>query len=160
MEGKKGEKGSGRIYRVAGPVVIAEGIDARMYDLMRVGSEKLMGEVIQINPDKITIQVYEDTSGVKPGEPVENTGQPLVAELGPGLLTSIYDGIQRPLPALKDMMGDFIKRGAKAPGLDRRRKWKFKPIVKKGDDVKQGQIIGTVKETAIIEHKILVPPGV
>jgi V/A-type H+-transporting ATPase subunit A len=159
MERKSESKG-GRIRRVSGPVVIAEGIEARMNDLMRVGSERLMGEVIQINPDNITIQVYEDTSGVKPGEPVENTGQPLIAELGPGLLTSIYDGIQRPLPVLKGMMGDFIKRGARAEGLDRKRKWKFKPSVKKGDDVKEGQIIGTVKETAVIEHKVMVPPGV
>jgi V/A-type H+-transporting ATPase subunit A len=150
----------GKLFRVAGPVVIAENIEARMYDLMQVDKEKLMGEVIQINPDKITIQVYEDTSGVRPGEPVENTGQPLVAELGPGLLTSIYDGIQRPLPVLKGMMGDFIRRGAKAPGLDRKKKWKFKPAVKKGEDVKEGQVIGTVKETAMIEHRIMVPPGI
>ncbi len=154
------EEAKGKIFRVAGPVVMAENIDARMYDLMRVGSEKLMGEVIQINPDKITIQVYEDTSGLKPGEPVENTGQPLVVELGPGLLTSIYDGIQRPLPVLKTMMGDFIKRGAKAPGLDRKKKWHFKPGVKRGDEVKDGQIIGSVKETAVIDHRILVPPGI
>jgi len=153
------EEAKGKIYRVAGPVVMAENIDARMYDLMRVGSEKLMGEVIQINPDKITIQVYEDTSGIKPGEPVENTGQPLVVELGPGLLTSIYDGIQRPLPVLKEMMGDFIKRGAKTPGLDRKKKWRFKPSVKRGAEVKDGQVIGTVKETSVIDHKILVPPG-
>ncbi len=150
----------GRIYRVAGPVVVAEGIHARMYDLVKVGKEKLMGEVIQINPDKITIQVYEDTSGLKPGEPVENTGQPLVVELGPGLLRSIYDGIQRPLPVLKDIMGDFIRRGAETPGLDRKKKWKFKPKVKKGDEVKEGEIVGTVKETDVIEHKVLVPPGV
>ena len=154
------EEKKGKINRVAGPVVVAEGIDARMYDLIMIGNEKLMGEVIQINPDKITIQVYEDTSGLKPGEPVENTGQPLIVELGPGLLTSIYDGIQHPLPVLKDMMGDFIKRGAKTPGLDRKKKWRFKPIVKRGDEVKEGQIIGTVKETSVIEHKILVPPGV
>lgn len=154
------EKKTGEIHRVAGPVVIAENIEARMYDLVKVGKEKLLGEVIQINPHMITTQVYEDTSGLKPGEPVENTGQPLVAELGPGLLTSIYDGIQRPLPVLKELMGDFIARGAETPGLDRKRKWKFKPRVKKGDEIKQGQIIGTVKETSVIEHMILVPPGV
>ncbi len=159
MEKKKSEA-KGKIYRVAGPVVVAEDIEARMYDLMRVGNERLMGEVIQVNPDKITIQVYEDTSGLRPGEPVENTEQPLVAMLGPGLLTSIYDGIQRPLPVLKDMMGDFIRRGAKTPGLDMKKKWKFKPNVKKGDDVKEGQTIGTVKETGVIDHRILVPPGV
>ncbi|MCX6817336.1 MAG: V-type ATP synthase subunit A [Candidatus Aenigmarchaeota archaeon] len=160
MKGKTDASAKGRIFRVSGPVVIAEGIDARMHDLMRVGKEQLMGEVIQINPDKITIQVYEDTSGIKPDEPVENTGQPLIAELGPGLLTSIYDGIQRPLPVLQSMMGDYILRGAKTPGLDRKKKWHFKPVVKKGEDVKEGQIIGTVKETNVIEHKVMVPPGV
>jgi V/A-type H+-transporting ATPase subunit A len=160
MKEKTVEEKGGRIYRVAGPVVIAENIEARMNDLMRVGSERLMGEVIQINPDKITIQVYEDTFGIKPGEPVENTGQPLIAELGPGLLTSIYDGIQRPLPVLQRMMGDYILRGAKTPGLDRKQKWHFKPSVKKGDDVKEGQVIGTVKETGVIDHKIMIPPGV
>ncbi len=101
----------GKLYRIAGPVVVAKGIQARMYDVVKVGNEGLMGEVIQIDEDKTIIQVYEDTSGLKPGEPVENTGQPLSVELGPGLLRSIYDGIQRPLPVLREEMGDFIKRG-------------------------------------------------
>ena len=149
----------GVIYRVAGPVVTARGISPRMYDVVQVGKEKLMGEVIKISGDNIIIQVYEDTSGVRPGEPVSNTGRPLVAELGPGLLTSVYDGIQRPLPVLKDKMGDFIFRGVSAPGLDRAKKWEFVPSSKKGDEVAGGQVIGTVMEGTIL-HKIMVPPGV
>ncbi|QLH74877.1 MAG: V-type ATP synthase subunit A [Methanomassiliicoccales archaeon] len=149
----------GKIYRVAGPVVTAEGISPRMYDVILVGKEKLMGEVIKIVGDKTVIQVYEDTSGVSPGEPVINTGQPLVAELGPGLLGSVYDGIQRPLPELMAVMGDFIKRGVAAPGLDRKAKWQFTPTVKKGDKVAPGTVIGTVPERSIL-HKVLVPPGV
>ena len=109
----------GVLYRIAGPVVIAKGISARMYDVVRVGNERLMGEVIQINNDKITIQVYEDTTGIKPGEPVENTGRSLSVELGPGMLTNIYDGIQRPLQVLVDKMGNFIKRGVDARALRR-----------------------------------------
>ena len=149
----------GVLYRIAGPVVVAKGIKPRMYDVCRVGNEKLMGEVIQISGDKVIIQVYEDTSGIKPGEPVINTGEPLKVELGPGLLTSIYDGIQRPLPVLIKQMGDFIKRGVDAPGLDQVKKWDFKAIVKKGDEVFGGSIIGEVEETPGIKHKILVPPN-
>ncbi len=149
----------GKIYRVSGPVVIAEGMEAKMYDVVRVGNEKLIGEVIQIKPDKVVVQVYEDTSGLKPGEPVENTGKPLVVELGPGLLKSIYDGIQRPLPELKNAYGDFISRGAHLPPLDRKKKWHFKPLLKKGDIAESSQIIGEVNEGAI-PHKILVPQGV
>jgi len=150
----------GTLFRIAGPVVIAIGIDANMYDLVRVGKEKLMGEVIQIDKDKTIIQVYEDTSGLKPGEPVENTGKPLSVELGPGLLTSIYDGIQRPLPALQEKQGDYIFRGAEAPGLDQEKKWDFTATVKAGDEVVSGQTIGEVEETKGIIHKIMVPPGV
>ncbi len=148
----------GVIYRVAGPVVTAVGISPRMYDVVYVGNENLMGEVIKIVGDQTIIQVYEETSGVKPGEPVTNTGRPLVAELGPGLLSSVYDGIQRPLPLLRDKTGDFIFRGVTAPGLDREKKWEFNPVVKKGDAVSPGQIIGTVME-GTIEHRIMVPPG-
>ncbi len=118
-----------------------------------------MGEVIKIVGDKTIVQVYEDTSGVRPGEKVVDTGQPLVAELGPGLLSSVYDGIQRPLPVLRDRMGDFIERGVSAPGLDRSLKWPFTPVVKKGDTVAEGQVIGTVPERAIT-HKVMVPPGI
>ncbi|MHB8632783.1 MAG: V-type ATP synthase subunit A [Thermoplasmatota archaeon] len=150
----------GTVYRVSGPVVTAAGIRPAMYDIVRVGTERLMGEVIQIEGDHSIIQVYEDTSGVKPGEPVENTGLPLVVELGPGLLTSIYDGIQRPLEVLQQKMGDFILRGVDVPGLDHEKKWEFKPTVKKGDAVKPGHFIGTVQETASILHKVMVPPDV
>ena len=149
----------GKIYRVAGPVVTAVGISPRMYDVVHVGNEQLMGEVIKIVGDYSIIQVYEDTSGVKPGEPVTNTGRPLVAELGPGLLHSVYDGIQRPLPVLQEKMGDYILRGVSAPGLDREKKWGFKPLVAVGDEVTPGQIIGTVME-GTMEHRILVPVDV
>ncbi len=149
----------GNIYRIAGPVVVAEGIKARMYDVVRVGNEKLMGEVIQVDGDKATIQVYEDTTGIKPGEPVVNIGEPLSVELGPGMLTSIYDGIQRPLPVLQDKMGSFIKRGVDARGLDPEKKWDFKATSSKGDLVEGGDIIGEVEETEGLMHKIMIPPG-
>jgi V/A-type H+-transporting ATPase subunit A len=150
----------GSVFRVSGPVVTAVGIKPAMYDIVRVGAERLMGEVIQIEGEKSIIQVYEDTSGVKPGEPVENTGLPLVVELGPGLLTSIYDGIQRPLETLQDKMGDFILRGVDVPGLDHEKKWEFKATAKKGDKVAPGSIIGTVQESKSILHKVMVPPNV
>ncbi len=150
----------GEIYRISGPVVTALGINARMYDVVKVGDEGLMGEVIGIEREKTIIQVYEDTSGVKPGEPVIDTGMPLSVELGPGLLESIYDGIQRPLPVLKEKMGDFIHRGVSASGLDHDKRWEFKPVVKRDDKLKGGEIIGTVQETENIEHRILLPPNV
>ena len=148
----------GRIYRVAGPVVTAIGIEAKMYDLVKVGDEGLMGEVIEIDRDKFIIQVYEDTSGLRPGEPVENTGLPLSVELGPGLLSSIYDGIQRPLPVLNAQLGDFIERGVAASGLDHSKKWDFVPEVKPGEEVHAGQALGHVQETPHLQHKIMVPP--
>ncbi|MCA1810912.1 MAG: V-type ATP synthase subunit A [Halobacteriales archaeon] len=150
----------GTVYRVSGPVVTATGIKPAMYDIVRVGDERLMGEVIQIEGEHSIIQVYEDTSGVKPGEPVENTGLPLVVELGPGLLTSIYDGIQRPLEVLQEQMGHFILRGVDVPGLDHSKKWDFTPLVKKGDQVEPGQFIGTVQESKSILHRVMVPPDV
>jgi V/A-type H+/Na+-transporting ATPase subunit A len=153
-------KSKGQIYRVSGPVVTATGITPRMYDIVRVGDERLMGEVIEIDGDKSIIQVYEDTSGIKPCEPVENTGIPLAVELGPGLLTSIYDGIQRPLEDLQSQMGDFIKRGVDVPGLDHAKKWDFKATAKAGDAVAPGTVLGTVQETKSILHKIMVPPNV
>ncbi|MBI4152949.1 V-type ATP synthase subunit A [Candidatus Woesearchaeota archaeon] len=150
----------GTLYRIAGPVVVAKGLDARMYDVCRVGNERLMGEVIKIEGTLTTIQVYEDTSGIKPGEPVENTGEQLSVELGPGLLTGIYDGIQRPLEVLKKKMGDFIARGVDAPGLDRAKKWDFKPTVKAGAKVSQGMVLGEIEETKGFIHRIMVPEGV
>jgi len=152
------EADKGEIYRVTGPVVTAKGLDAAMNDVVLVGDEGLMGEVIEIERDETTIQVYEETSGIKPGEPVENTGESLAVELGPGLLSTIYDGVQRPLPELADRMGNFIERGALIPGLDRDKKWKFKPLVRKGDEVSQGDALGVVQEKET-EHKILVPPN-
>ena len=152
-------KQTGILYRIAGPVVVAKGLQARMYDVVRVGKERLMGEVIKIEEDNTIIQVYEDTTGISPGEPVENTGERLSVELGPGMLTSIYDGIQRPLPVLKEQMGDFIFRGVDAPGLDHKKKWAFKAIKKKGDSVESGECLGEVKETKTFTHYILVPPG-
>jgi V/A-type H+-transporting ATPase subunit A len=148
----------GEIYRVAGPVVTATGIAPRMYDVVQVGEELLMGEVIQIVQDKTIIQVYEDTSGIRPGEKVLDTGAPLVAELGPGLLSSIYDGVQRPLPVLLEKMGDYIRRGVAAPGLDRAKRWKFVPTAKVGDEVLGGHVIGEVQEAQFVKHRIMVPP--
>ncbi|MBI4415755.1 MAG: V-type ATP synthase subunit A, partial [Euryarchaeota archaeon] len=145
---------------MAGPVVTATGLRPRMYDVLLVGEEQLMGEVIRIAGDRTTIQVYEDTSGIRPGEPVIDTGRPLNVELGPGLLGSIYDGIQRPLPVLREKMGDFVLRGVRAPGLDRGKAWPFKPLVKPGDNVQPGQILGTVQEAKLVEHRVMAPPNV
>ncbi|MEC7142163.1 MAG: V-type ATP synthase subunit A [Candidatus Thermoplasmatota archaeon] len=148
----------GVIYRISGPVVTATGIDARMYEVVRVGHEKLMGEVIEIHGEQSVIQVYEDTSGIRPGEPVFSTGQTLSVQLGPGLLTQIYDGIQRPLQTLEEVMGVFITRGVDADGLDLEKKWAFESTASIGDEVFGGQVIGTVQETDTITHKIMVPP--
>ncbi|MEC7681629.1 MAG: V-type ATP synthase subunit A [Candidatus Thermoplasmatota archaeon] len=148
----------GVIYRISGPVVTATGIDARMYEVVRVGHEKLMGEVIEIHGEQSVIQVYEDTSGIRPGEPVFSTGQTLSVQLGPGLLTQIYDGIQRPLQTLEEVMGVFITRGVDADGLDLEKKWAFESTASVGDEVFGGQVIGTVQETDTITHKIMVPP--
>ena len=140
-------------------MVTAVDLDAHMYDVVKVGNEELMGEVIKIDGDDIVIQVYESTTGIRPGEPVINTGLSLAVELGPGLLTSIYDGIQRPLEVLIEKMGNFIARGVTAPGLDHQKKWEFKPVVSAGATVKPGQIIGEVQETRSIVHKIMIPPN-
>ena len=150
---------NGQIYRISGPVVTAIGLNAKMYDVVRVGDEGLMGEVIELHGEKAVIQVYEDTSGVRPGEPVTNTGQTLSVQLGPGLLTQIYDGIQRPLPILLEKMGTFITRGVDADGLDQEKKWTFEPTAKKGDKVEGGHVVGTVQETETIAHKIMIPPN-
>jgi V/A-type H+-transporting ATPase subunit A len=151
------EQKQGVLKRIAGPVVTAVNLDAHMYDVVKVGKEELMGEVIKIQGDSVIIQVYEDTSGIRPGEPVSNTGLSLAVELGPGLLTSIYDGIQRPLAVLVDKMGNFIERGVTAPGLSHEKKWIFKPLVKSGDKIEAGAILGEVQETNIV-HKVMLPP--
>jgi len=156
---KNKEAKKGVLKRIAGPVVTAVNLDAHMYDVVKVGKEALMGEVIKIQGNNTIIQVYEDTSGIRPGEPVVNTGLSLAVELGPGLLTSIYDGIQRPLEVLVNKMGNFIERGVTAPGLSHEKKWTFKPVVKAGDKVEPGAILGEVQETNIV-HKVMLPPNV
>ncbi|MEE0855698.1 MAG: V-type ATP synthase subunit A [Ruminococcus sp.] len=149
---------SGIITKVAGPLVIAEGMrDANMFDVVRVSSQRLIGEIIEMHGDKASIQVYEETSGLGPGEEVVSTGAPLSVELGPGLIGSIYDGIQRPLNEIMKVAGTNLKRGVDVPSLNHTKKWKFKPSVKNGDSVKPGDILGTVQETPAVLHKILVP---
>ena len=151
----------GKIVRISGPVIEANNMrGAKMYDVVRVGDENLIGEIIRLNEDVVTIQVYEDTNGLKPGEKVVSTDMPLSVELGPGLLTNIYDGIQRPLPTIYDETGDFIERGVETNAIDRKKKWHFKPTIKAGDKVKGCDILGEVQETSIILHKIMVPPDI
>ncbi|MGC8645256.1 MAG: V-type ATP synthase subunit A [Thermoplasmata archaeon] len=151
----------GKIVRIAGPVVIAEDVEqAKMYDVVRVGEMGLVGEIIRMEGNKATIQVYEDTSGIKPGEPVASTMKPLSVFLSPGIMGSIYDGIQRPLDVIRNQGGDFIKRGLYPDPVDMKRMWDFIPSVRKGDDVSEGDILGVVKETSILEHRIMVPPGI
>ncbi|MBD6955795.1 MAG: V-type ATP synthase subunit A [Thermoplasmata archaeon] len=151
----------GIIYRVSGPVVMAKDVEnAKMYDVVLVGEEGLVGEIIRISGNTSIIQVYEDTSGLRPGEQVRNTGSPLSVELGPGLLGNIYDGIQRPLPVLKEKSGSFIKRGITAVPLDENKRWEFIPALKAGDDVSPGTIVGYVKESRTIDTKIMVPWGI
>jgi len=149
----------GTIIRVSGPLVVASGMTGcKMYEIVRVGEKKLIGEIIELKSDTAAIQVYEETTGIGPGEPVIPTGLPLSVELGPGLLSSIYDGIQRPLDIVYLQYGNWIMRGVELPGLNREKKWSFTPTVKKGDKVAGGDILGTVQETPLILHKILLPP--
>ncbi|MFH0862867.1 MAG: V-type ATP synthase subunit A [Candidatus Altiarchaeota archaeon] len=146
----------GTVERAYGPVVVAKGMtDAKIYDLVRIGELNLMAEVIRLKADVATLQVYEDTSGIKPGDMVQTTGNPLSVELGPGLIGSIYDGLQRPLRELAEKTGRFIGRGISARALDSRRRWEFKPVLKPGDKVSYGTIVGTVQETGMIEHRIM-----
>ena len=151
----------GVIKKVAGPLVIAEGMrDANMSDVVRVSSQRLIGEIIEIHGDQASIQVYEETSGLGPGEPVESTGVPMSVELGPGLIGSIYDGIQRPLDdIMKVTGGNLLNRGVEVPSLKRERKWDFQPSASAGEMVSGGDILGTVQETEVVNHKIMVPPG-
>lgn len=151
---------TGKIIKVAGPLVVAEGMEeANVYDVVYVSDNKLIGEIIEMRKDRASIQVYEETSGIGPGEPVYTTGQPLSIELGPGLLEGMFDGIQRPLNVLKDKSGDFLIKGIEALALDREKVWHFTPVAKAGDVLEAGDVIGIVKETEIVDHKIMVPFG-
>ncbi|WP_420842510.1 V-type ATP synthase subunit A [Fervidibacillus halotolerans] len=151
----------GRVIKVSGPLVEAEGMDeAKVYDVVQVSGHKLIGEIIEMRGDIASIQVYEDTTGIGPGDAVYSTGEPLSVELGPGILEKMFDGIQRPLESLRDFTGDFLTRGADIPRLDREKKWYFTPCVQVGDEVSEGDIIGTVQETPVILHKIMVPKGI
>lgn len=153
--------GTGTIKKVAGPLVIAEGMrDANMFDVVRVSSQRLIGEIIEIHGDEASIQVYEETSGLGPGEPVESMGVPMSVELGPGLITSIYDGIQRPLDDIMKISGNNLKRGVEVASLKRDKKWEFVPVAKAGDEVEAGDVLGTVQETIVVQQKIMVPYGV
>ena len=149
------------VSRISGPVVVGKGLGgARMFDVVRIGEMGLVGEIIRLEGDSAQIQVYEDTTGLRPGEKIVNTNKPLSVQLGPGLLKSIYDGIQRPLDVLREQSGDFISRGKIIPALDQKKKWDFVPVKKKGDQVAPGEIIGEVQETPLIKHKIMIPPNV
>jgi V/A-type H+/Na+-transporting ATPase subunit A len=161
MNGLKNSMSNAIISRISGSVVVATGIEnAQMFDVVRIGELGLLGEIIRLEGNKATIQVYEDTTGLRPGEKVINTERPLSIQLGPGLLTSIYDGIQRPLNILREKSGDFISRGIFIPALDEQKKWEFIPTKKNGESVTQGEIIGEVQETPLIKHKIMVPYGI
>ena len=152
---------TGVIKKVAGPLVIASGMrDANMFDVVRVSKQRLIGEIIEIHGDEASIQVYEETSGLGPGEPVESMGVPMSVELGPGLITSIYDGIQRPLDDIMKVSGNSLKRGVEVPSLKRDLKWEFVPTVQVGDEVAEGDVFGTVQETIVVQQKIMVPYGV
>ena len=152
---------SGTIKKVAGPLVIAKGMrDANMFDVVRVSDKRLIGEIIEIHGDEASIQVYEETSGLGPGAPVTSTGEPLSVELGPGLIGSIYDGIQRPLDEIRKISGNNLQRGVEVPALGRETKWEFVPALQPGDPVAAGDVLGTVQETEIVSHKIMAPPGV
>ncbi len=152
---------TGTIKKVAGPLVIASGMrDANMSDVVRVSERRLIGEIIEMHGDEASIQVYEETSGLGPGEPVESTGAPMSVELGPGLITSIYDGIQRPLDDIMKISGNNLQRGVEVASLKRDKKWNFVPVAKVGDEVEAGDVLGTVQETAVVEQKIMVPYGV
>ena len=152
---------SGKIIKVSGPLVVASGMeDANVYDVVEVSKDKLIGEVIEMRGDKASIQVYEETTGIGPGDEVYTTGAPLSVELGPGMIEQMFDGIQRPLVGLRDEAGDFLKRGVIVNPLNREKKWEFKKVAKVGDSVEAGDILGTVEETAVVTHKIMVPNGI
>ena len=152
---------NGVITKISGPLVVASGMrDANMFDVVRVSDSRLIGEIIEMHGDRASIQVYEETSGIGTGESVESTNEPLSVELGPGLIKGIFDGIQRPLNVIRDLVGNSLTRGIEVPALSRDARWHFVPTVKAGDKVKGGDVLGTVKETDIVNHKIMVPPAV
>ncbi|MCD7781879.1 MAG: ATP synthase subunit A [Methanosphaera sp.] len=152
---------TGNIIKIAGPVIVADGMKGtKVHEMVRVGEQGLIGEIIELHGETATVQVYEETAGIKPGEKIESTGGPLSVELGPGILKSIYDGIQRPLDEIKSLSGDFIPRGVDVPAIDKTREWEFKPTASVGDKVNGGDIIGSVDETSAIEHKIMIPPNI
>jgi V/A-type H+-transporting ATPase subunit A len=152
---------TGRVIKVSGPLVVAEGMeDASVYDVVQVADAKLIGEIIEMRGDRASIQVYEETTGIGPGDKVVSTGYPLSVELGPGLLEHMFDGIQRPLQSLQEQVGDFLERGTSVHNLDRKKKWKFNALAQVGDQVEEGDVLGTVAETSVIEHKIMVPAGI
>jgi len=155
------EETKGEIIRVTGPLVRAAGMStAKLYEVVRVGEEKLMGEIIELHGETAAIQVYEETAGIAPGDPVYLTGRTMSVALAPGLLTSIYDGVQRPLAAIEEAaQSPYIKRGIEADPIDMAKAWDFKPAVQSGDSVSEGDVLGTVQETSVIEHKVMVPPG-
>jgi len=152
---------TGNIIKIAGPVIVGSGMKGtQMHEMVKVGDDKLIGEIIELEGDTATIQVYEETAGMKPGEPIESTGGPLSVELGPGIIGSIFDGIQRPLEKIKVLTGDYLQRGVSVPSLNKDKKWTFKPILTSGTEVKGGDVIGEVQETSAILQKIMIPPKV
>jgi V/A-type H+/Na+-transporting ATPase subunit A len=152
---------TGNIIKIAGPVIVGNGMKGtQMYEMVKVGNDNLIGEIIELEGDTATIQVYEETAGMKPGEPIESTGGPLSVELGPGIIGSIFDGIQRPLEKIKFLTGDYLQRGVSVPSLDKEKKWTFNPILTAGSEVKGGDVLGNVQETSAILQKIMVPPSV
>ena len=152
---------TGKVIKVSGPLVVASGMeDANVYDVVEVSENKLIGEIIEMRGDKASIQVYEETTGIGVGDIVLSTGSPLSVELGPGLIEQMYDGIQRPLEVLKDKAGDFLRKGVEVKALDREKEWTFTPLVKVGDPVEAGDVLGTVPETVVVLHKIMVPNGI
>lgn len=152
---------TGKVIKVSGPLVVASGMEeAAVYDVVEVSKDRLIGEIIEMRGDEASIQVYEETTGIGPGDDVITTGAPLSVELGPGLIEQMFDGIQRPLQSLQEIAGDFLTKGAEVKNLNREKLWDFVPVAKVGDEVVEGDIVGTVQETEVINHKIMVPIGV
>ncbi|MHB8963815.1 MAG: V-type ATP synthase subunit A, partial [Saccharofermentanales bacterium] len=155
------KQSQGKIVKISGPLVVAEGMrDSEMFDVVRVSDYNLIGEIIEMHGDRASIQVYEETAGLGPGEPVVSTGAPLSVELAPGIMSQIFDGIQRPLEKIVSLVGNNITRGIQVDSLDREARWDFNPVKKAGDYVETGDIIGTVQETTLIEHRIMIPHGI